>query len=830
MELKVKPGTEGEITLLHPVFSFLLLELPCHLQVNGKKKKGKIAQKIIQPHLNPGHLNEGSPVRSGYTSGIPIFNHCPNRLPMKIFFTLLFLGLISCMAFCAEEKERLTSYVNPFIGTDEDGHTFPGALVPFGMVQLSPDNGDHGYNWCSGYHYTSDHIQGFSHTHYSGTGAESLCDISIFPLVNSVPSKEPSGSKFSHQEEKASPGYYAVFLKSSGIQAELTATLHCGLHRYTLPECKNAWIRIDLGFGNGAESRVGHNGDEPLECSFKRINDHTVVGFRRSMGFVGERYVYFAAETSRPFSDAVLFAEGSAIKSNQEANAVRVKGYLSFPSMKAQEKILVKVAISSASVEGAMAGLREIQGWDFENVKKKAGDAWEKELGKLRVTSESRSFKETFYTAVYHNYFAPFRYDDALSGYAGADKQLHEGKNIYTLHSLWDTFRATAPLFTLTQTAIVPDIINSYLAFYQQHGLLPSWEMYFNEANVMPGYHAVPVISDAILKDIPGFDYRIAFEAMKSTANQDIRETDFYRKYGYVPDDLDPRKRGVTKTVEYAFDDWCIAQVAQKLGFREDYLEFTRRSNFWRNVFDKSLRFVRPKDSLGNWIVPFDPVESVGFQEGNAWIYTWYVPQDVYGLAEAMGGESKFDQMLDSLYNGPEKPYRKLRNHGFYGLSEFSNEPSHHVPYLYSYVGKPWKTAEKVSHILTNFYSDQPNGLCGNDDCGQTSAWYVLSAVGFYPVNPAGGEYVLGTPLSSKSEFTFSNGKHFVIRAVNLSKQNIYITKATLNGSPYSRSYIRHADILKGGELVLYMSDKVSPEWGSLPGDRPGSWSENQQN
>ena len=540
------------------------------------------------------------------------------------------------------------------------------------------------------------------------------------------------------------------------------------------------------------------------------------------MGFVGERCVYFAAQTSKPFRGITLFADSTRLSSQLEANALRLKSYLSFDGSKAGEELLVKVAISSASIEGAIAGLKEIPDFDFEKIRSDAADAWEKELQKIEVTSDDKIFKETFYTAVYHNYFAPFRYDDALGKYTGADKNVYDGKNIYTLSSLWDTFRATAPLFTLTQTNRLPDIINSYLAFYRQHGLLPSWEMYFDEANVMPGYHAVPIIADAILKGVKGFDYQAAFEAMKTTANQDIRESDHYRKYGYVPDDLDPRQRGVTKTVEYAFDDWCIAMVAKKLNLPSDYGEFINRSGYWHNVFDASTGFVRPKDSKGNWMLPFNPVESIGFQEGNAWIYTWYVPQDLYGLIKAMGGDASFDRKLDSLYHGPQKPKQEFSNDGYYGLSQFSNEPSHHVPYLYTYVGKPWKTAETVNNILTKFYSNQSNGLCGNDDCGQTSAWYVLSSVGFYPVNPTSGEYVLGSPLASKSVFRLGNGKIFTIRAENLSRQNIYIQKAILNGTQYTKAFLKHSDILAGGELVLFMDAHPSPSWGVNPADRPG--------
>ncbi|MDP2337632.1 MAG: GH92 family glycosyl hydrolase [Bacteroidota bacterium] len=737
-------------------------------------------------------------------------------------YILILLLLIIFSACTQTSPERLTGFVNPLIGTDEDGHTFPGALVPFGMVQLSPDNGDHGYNWCSGYHYSSSHIVGFSHTHYSGTGAEDLCDISVFPLVDTEATPKSIRSGFSHEDEVAIPGYYSVLLKTFDIKAELTATVHCGMHRYTFPESKNPAIKLDLGFGNGLEARVGHNGDEPLECYFKKINDSTVVGFRRSIGFVGERCVYFAAQTSKPFDDLTLFADSTRVNSKLEARAVRVSSFLSFPETKNGEQVLMKVAISSANIEGALAGLQEIEDWDFEAVKKNAENAWETELGKIKVTSPDPAFKETFYTAAYHCYFAPFRYDDALGNYSGADQKSHSGKNIYTLSSLWDTYRAAAPLFTLTQTERLPDIINSYLEFYRQHGLLPSWELYFDEANVMPGYHAVPIIADAILKDIKGFDSNFALEAMIATANEDIRESDFYRQYGYVPDDLDPRQRGVTKTVEYAFDDWCIAQVARKLNKQAIYEEFMKRSGYWKNVFDSASGFARPKDASGKWMLPFNPKVSIGFQEGNAWIYTWYVPQDVYGLIQAMGGTEKFSQKLDSLYNAPDAPYNDRKNNGFYGLSEFSNEPSHHVPYLYSYVGKPGQTAEKVNHILTNFYSNQPNGLCGNDDCGQMSAWYVLSSMGFYPVNPANGEYVFGSPLAEKSEITLGNGKRFVVKAENLSKKNIYIQKAMLNGKPIFQSFIRHSEIMKGGVLVLYMGSKPSETWGTKAEDMPG--------
>ena len=740
---------------------------------------------------------------------------------MKYLLSLFALALlISCHV---NPPEQLTNYVNPFIGTDEDGHTFPGALVPFGMVQLSPDNGEHGYNWCSGYHYSSKTIRGFSHTHYSGTGAEDLCDISVFPTLNTSPTPKTIVSEFDHHDEQAKPGYYSVKLKASNINAELTATTHCGLHRYTFPEGKQPILRLDLGIGNGTEARVGHNGDLPLECYLKKIDDHTLVGFRRSVGFVGERCVFFVAQTNKPFSSLTIFADSVKIGSDQEGRAVTISSSLSFPNTQANDQLLLKVAISTANIEGALAGLAEIKDWDFDAVRKIASESWEKELAKIKVTSDDKAFKETFYTAAYHCYFAPFRFDDALGNYTGAEKEIHAHPNIYTLSSLWDTYRAAAPLFTLTQTERLPAIITSFLEFYKQHGLLPSWELYFNEANVMPGYHAVPIIADAMLKGIKGFDYQLAFEAMVVTANEDIRESNYYRQYGYIPDDLDPRQRGVTKTVEYAFDDWCIAQVANQLNKSSEYETFMKRSGYWKNIFDSHTGFVRPKDKTGAWMVPFLPTESVGFQEGNAWIYTWYVPHDVKGLITAMGGEKRFSQKLDSLYNAPDAPYRKLKNNGFYGLSEFSNEPSHHVPYLYNYIGKPWLTAEKINHIRTKFYSNQPNGLCGNDDCGQMSAWYIFSSIGFYPVNPSDGIYVFGTPLATKTEMALSNGNKFSVQAIDLSSKNINIQKATLNGVDYSNSYIKHADLLKGGELVFYMGDKPSESYGVLPENRPGN-------
>ena len=735
----------------------------------------------------------------------------------KIIFPILAIFILpNCIG-----QLHLTRYVNPFIGTIFEGNCYPGATLPFGMVQLSPDNGltekDKYEGYCSGYSYTKNIIKGFSHTHLSGTGRPALGDISVLPMVGKDPSVGDIRSDISHNEESASPGYYSVILKSFGIKAELTTTQRCGLHRYTFPQSKKSIIRLDLSYGVGD--------DIATDCYFKKINATTFVGYRISKSsFSKDRHIYFAAQISKLVSDCVLFRNSSVVNPGNEATGRDVKACLVF-STKKGEQVLLKVALSTANVEGALAGLKEVKGWDFDAVKHTAEDIWEKELGKIKVTSGDENFKTVFYTALYHTYIAPIRIDDALGKYRGIDKQtISQGKNIYTINSLWDTYRAANPLFTITQGERVPGIINSFLTFYHQHGLLPVWDLYFTETNDMKGYHAVPVIADAMLKGFKGFDYEEAFKAMKASANQNIRGTDWYRKLGYVPFEKDDGS--VTSTLEYAFDDWCIAQVAKMMGEKSDYKIFMERSGNWKNLFDPAILFVRPKDAGGKWIEPFNPYDerfgkTRAFAEGNSWQYTWYVPQDVHGLIRMFGTGKRFAQKLDSLYTlTPPDSQSIFKYDGYIGLMWHGNEPCHHISYLYNYVGMPWKTAEKVKQICA-FYRNDPKGLCGNDDCGQTSAWYIFSAIGFYPVNPANGEYVIGTPLASRTELSLFNGKHFIVTANGLSKKSIYVQKATLNGQPYTKSFIKHTDIMKGGELVLYMGNKPSATWGIKKEDFP---------
>lgn len=728
--------------------------------------------------------------------------------------------LSACLMVIHSFSQRLVGFVNPFIGTGGHGHTYPGATMPFGMVQLSPDNGTQGWDWCSGYNYSDSVIQGFSHTHLSGTGIGDLCDISVLPMVDVPASSAKINSKFSHKQESAKPGYYTVQLKDFDIWAELTTTVRCGFHRYTFPESKNAIIRFDLGFAI--------NWDKTTACNFKKINDTTFVGYRFSTGWAKDQKIFFAVKLSKPVKNVRLFSDKVAANTNDSATASDVKACLEFATRKG-EKVLMKVGLSSADIEGALESLNEIQGWDFDKVQMNAENIWERELRKLQIRTDDIALKQTFYTALYHTYLAPNRFSDRYGNYKGVNGQIAHGKGIYTVQSLWDTFRAANPLLTLTQTELVPSIINSYLSFYEQYGLLPVWDLQFNETNCMTGYHAIPIIADAILKGITGFDYNKAFDAMKASANQNIRSTDLYRQYGFVPQD----KAGssVTITLEYAYDDWCIAQVAKRLGKTSDYRDFSRRALNWRNLFDKKTGFARPKNSDGKWVTPFDPYVSehdekkAAYTEGNAWQHSWFMPHDVYGLINYMGGTEKFIKKLDALFTADTTI--KGTNvspdiSGLIGQYAHGNEPSHHIAYLYSYAGMPEKTADKVKEITTTLYSNKPDGLCGNEDCGQMSAWYVFSVLGFYPVNPASGEYVLSVPLVQESALQLPDGNLFRVIVKDAGTKNKYIKEVLLNGEPYTKSYIKHFDVMKGGIMEIILGAEPGKNFGKAIDDLPG--------
>ena len=718
---------------------------------------------------------------------------------------------------------RAVDYVNPFIGTADHGHTYPGATVPFGMVQLSPDNGRSGWDWCSGYNYGDSVIAGFSHLHLSGTGIGDLCDISVMPSVGIIPGTGPITSAFSHDREIAEPGYYAVLLKDFGVWAELTTTLHAGMHRYIFPASGNSMIRFDLGFAI--------NWDKPTEGFFQKINDTTFVGYRYSTGWAKDQRVYFAVVLSKQVKDMVLYGDSVLVKGDR-AKGKDVKACLLFDTRPA-ERILMKVGLSFADIDGAKKSLEEIPGWDFDAVRKIAVDAWQDELGKVDVSSADTRLKQTFYTALYHSFEAPVTFTDRNLRYKGIDGKPVKAAGVrYTVHSIWDTFRANNPLFTLLQGDRVPDIINSYLDFYDQYGLLPVWDLEYNETNCMTGYHSVAVISDAILKGFKGFDVEKAYTAMKKSAMQDIRGSNLYRQYGFVPQD----KMGssVTITLEYAYDDWCIAQVAKYLNRPDDYALFMKRAHSYVPLFDRGTGFFRAKNVDGSWVQPFDPYYSehdpdkAMYTEGDAWQHSWFVPQDPQGLINLFGSKTAYVDKLDSLFIVPSVLKGDNTSpdiSGMIGQYAQGNEPSHHIAYLYNYAGEPWKTAEKIRLITSTLYNNTPHGLCGNEDCGQMSAWYVFSALGFYPVNPTSGEYVLGSPLFDRVVLNLPGNKSFTLVALNNTAGNKYIQSARLNGKRYDKSYITHADIMQGGTLELVMGDKPGASWGTAPADYPSSMS-----
>jgi predicted alpha-1,2-mannosidase len=736
------------------------------------------------------------------------------RLTSSLLFWLLFLPV-------AMSAQDLTRYVDPFIGTGGHGHTFPGATMPFGMVQLSPDTRLSGWDGCSGYHYSDNVIYGFSHTHLSGTGISDYGDILLMPMVGEasldalVAGKTDKGyaSLFSHRNEKASPGYYSVLLDDGNIRAELTTTNRVGFHRYTYPQGSRRSIILDLV-----------HRDAVLD-SYLRIIDAThIEGYRRSSGWAKDQIVYFVAEFSQPFEfDIALDGKLGKLDGRlKEARGKSIKAVFDFPL--SRRPIQVKVALSGVSIEGARRNLAaELPGWDFENVVNRADGAWNRELNRIAARGGSDDQLKTFYTALYHTMIAPNLFMDVNGQFRGTDLQAHmaNGFENYSVFSLWDTFRAAHPLYTIIEQKRTADFINTFLAQYDHGGRLPVWELAGNETDTMIGYHAIPVIVDAALKGIPGFDREKAFAAMKHSAELKHFGLGPYVARGYIS--MEDERESVSKTLEYAYDDWCIAEMARLLGHEADYQRFTRRAQFYRNVFDEKAGFARPRKN-GGWLSPFDPREvDFNFTEANSWQYSFFVPHDVSGLIDLLGGKEKFAQKLDELFSTESKTTGREQADitGLIGQYAHGNEPSHHMAYLYNYVGEPWKAQARVRQIIDRLYSPRPDGLIGNEDCGQMSAWYVLSAAGFYPVTPGAPIYAIGTPLFPELRFNLENGKAFVIKALGVSAQNIYIQSATLNGQPYSRSYLLHKDLVNGGELIFQMGPQPDTGWGARSDDIP---------
>ncbi len=741
---------------------------------------------------------------------------------MKFKNLIIFCVIIAFHSCKNQEPIPVTDYVNPMIGTSAHGHTFPGATVPFGMVQLSPDTHNEGWDWCSGYHYSDSSIMGFSHTHLSGTGRGELLDILLMPTTGEVKfdpgtrenPDEGYRSRFSHRNEIAKAGYYSVILDDYQIKAELTATKRAGFHRYTFSKDEPANLVVDLNHSVKTDSIL--NGKMEI------INDTLIVGSHRSKGwgeegedFYVQHEVFFAIRLSQPITKASFFVDGNVLENVQSVQGTAVKANLVFDVQK-QDPLLVKVGISSVDVDGAINNVdTEIQSWDFEDIKMQASREWNALLSTFQVNDENVAYKETFYTAMYHASLAPYTSSDADGRYRGFDGEIHIANNYTNLTglSLWDTFRAANPLYTLFAPSKVTDIINSMLAQYDEYGLLPVWPLCNSETNCMIGYHSIPVIVDAYLKGIRDFNVEKAFEAMKKSAMQNDFDISYLKQYNYIPRDLAPHF-SVAKTLEYAYDDYCIALMAKELGKKEDYEYFLKRGKAYENLFDNSVGFMRGKDSKGIFRTDFDPYNAVNatsdFIEGNSWQYSWFVPHNVQFLVDGMGGKEGFVNKLDSLFsvNSELDENTPKDVSGLIGQYAHGNEPSHHVAYLYNYAGAPWKTQEKVSQIMKTLYSNKPDGLCGNEDMGQMSAWYIFSALGFYPVNPADGNYVFGTPLFKEVLINLPNKKTFTVKATSLSAQHIYIQKVLLNGKETDKGYISHQQILEGGTLEFQMGNK----------------------
>ncbi len=737
---------------------------------------------------------------------------------------------------CSEKKKNdkptasLTQFVDPFIGTGFHGHVFLGANVPFGAVQLGPVNITQGWDWCSGYHYSDSTIIGFSHTHLSGTGIGDLGDITFMPVTGDVQmskgelGKPQTGyySLFSHDEEKAVPGYYAVRLKRYDIKAELTATERVGFHQYTFPASDTAQIVIDLETGIGW--------DKPTENYIKNINDSTIAGYRYSTGWAKDQRIYFTAVFSKPIKQFVTYdLDSLAPLKSSMGKGVKIKGAAMF-STSAGEKIQVKVGISPVSMENAKANIdAELPGWDFDNTVKAADAAWNTELAKIEVQSKGTAALRTFYTAFYHTMIAPSAFNDHNGDYLGTDKKVYKNASFtnLTTFSLWDTYRAAHPLFTISQQKRTADMVNSMLAIYQQQGKLPVWHLVGNETNTMPGNSGIHVIADAYLKGIKGFDTALAFEAVKATAMLDERGMNFVKQLGFIPGDS--MVESAAMGLEYAIADWGVAQMAKRMGKTADYEYFSKRAKNYQQYFDPVVKFMRGKIAADKWRTPFSPFEAKhmkdDFCEGNAWQYTWLVPHDVEGLMELLGGEKSFIDKLDSLFvaKGDMGKEASADITGLIGQYAHGNEPSHHITYLYAFAGQPWKTADKVRYILDSLYADRIDGLSGNEDVGQMSAWYVLSSIGFYQVNPANGVYVFGSPIMDEVTLNMDNGKRFHISVKNNSATNKYIQSISLNGKNYEQSFITYKNIAAGGDLVITMGDMPSATWGVPKATRPSS-------
>lgn len=701
----------------------------------------------------------------------------------------------------AEKEIDFSKYVNTFVGTDGPGNTYPGAVSPFGMVQLSPDNGLPGWDRIAGYFWADSTIAGFSHSHLSGTGAGDMYDLLVMPMNSRFTeslTKEGAYrpySKFSHSEEEACAGYYKVKLKSSGIIAELTTTERVGIHRYTFP-ADSSKIILDLGYAL--------NWDKPTDTKIIKEDSITISGYRKSTGWAKDQRVFFVAKFSKPFDYCELYENNKLSEDSVRGESTK---FIANYKTKENEKIILKVALSSASIEGARKSMKaEASGWDFDKKVSNSKKKWNEVLSKIKIEGTEEQ-KSLFYTNLYHCFLTPSLLSDLDGKAKGADgnvNQMPEGKKRYDTFSLWDTFRAAHPLYTIICPAEVEDFIHSFMAHYDETGLLPVWSLAGNETNMMIGYHAVAVVVDAYLKGI-NLDVEKAYEACVASANEKGRGIEEYKKYGYLPYTDEKEDWSVSKTLEYAFDDWCIAQFAKALHKDTDADYFLKRSNNWRNLYDKSTNFFRAKTAAGSFVEPFYAKRYTNaYCESNAWQYFWSVQHDIKGLI-ALVGKKRFAQKLDSMftYYPLATDTLPIFSTGIIGQYMHGNEPSHHVAYLYNYLNQPQKTAKLVHRIINTQYNLTPNGFCGNEDCGQMSAWLVFSAMGLYPVNPASGIYDITVPWLNKAELTLPNGKVFTITTKNKTPSSTALKAIYLNGKAYRQLTITHQQILQGGNLCF---------------------------
>jgi predicted alpha-1,2-mannosidase len=762
---------------------------------------------------------------------------------------LMFVGVIISLAFLssAASGQSVTRHVDPFIGTDGMGHTYPGATVPFGFVQLSPETDlvpysfGEGYNpeayrYCSGYQYDDRTIVGFAHTHFNGTGHSDLGDLLVMPTVGELrldpgSAEDPDRgyrSRFSHEREAAEPGYYRVALDDYGIEAELTATERVGVHRYTFPESKDAHVILDL------TANIYDYPGKTVWASVRMENDSLLTGWRQTSGWARSRLLYFAMAFSKPVKSYGLRSEDKTAYRDfyrrfdqdldfPERASRRIKCHFDWETL-AGEKIIVKVALSSVSTEGALGNLRaEVPGWDFDAVRTQAQAMWERELSRVRIDAEP-DVLTSFYTALYHCHMGPVVYCDVDGRYRGLDGNVHEANGFtnHTVFSLWDTYRAQHPLLTILQPERVGDMIRSLLTHRKEsvHGVLPVWSHHGSENWCMIGYHAVSVIADAYTKGLRAFDANEALDAMVASADFDRYDgIGDYRKLGYVP--ADRQSNSASKTLEFAYDDWAIARMAEAMGRKEIAGAFYERAGSWRSLFDVKTGFLRARNSDGSFPPDFDPMSThgQGYIEGNAWNYSLYVPHDVEGFIALLGGADRLVKWLDSLFvmevrDESIAQTEDVTRAGMIGAYVHGNEPSHHVPYMYSFAGQPWKTQARVRQIMEEMYRPAPDGLCGNDDCGQMSAWYVLSALGFYPVAPGSNQYVLGSPSVKQAEIGVGGGRTFRISVENQAPGNVYVRDVRLDGRRLDRTYITQDEIVRGGELRFLMSDRPNREWG----------------